>query len=86
MSTAERQRRDRLVFEEDRQAFTLCRAALRCLLGARTGTPPERLQFSENRYGKPHLTDRSLCFSVSHSADLALIALSDHEEVGVDIE
>ena len=63
-----------------------CRAALRRLLSARAGQTPERLQFSENRFGKPHLADRSVCFNVSHSADLALIALSSHDEVGVDIE
>lgn len=86
LSPAERRRRDRFVFEQDQQAFTVCRAALRRLLGERLGRPAGTLQFSENRYGKPHLTDRSLCFNVSHSKDHALIALSSSDEIGVDIE
>jgi len=86
LSAAERARRDRLLRPEDQEAFTVCRAALRQRLGAQLGRAPSTLVFAENRYGKPHLIDRALCFNVSHSADHALIAISSHDEVGVDIE
>jgi 4'-phosphopantetheinyl transferase len=85
LSADERARRDRLLRPEDQQAFTVCRAALRQHLGERVGRDPATLIFGQNRYGKPHLHDRVVCFNVSHSADRGLIAISD-DDVGVDIE
>ena len=86
LSAAERTRQERLLREEDQEAFTICRAMLRRLLAARLAVAPLSLSFIDGRYGKPHLTDRALCFNVSHSADWALIAISSHDAVGVDIE
>ncbi len=40
---------------------------------------------TENRNGKPYLTQGDLYFNLSHSGDYAALVISD-EEVGVDIE
>ena len=86
LNPAERVRRDRFYFAPDRQAYTVCRGALRLILGHALDRPPSEITFRLGPYGKPHLTDGDLHFNVSHSGDLALIALSRDLPMGVDIE
>ena len=42
--------------------------------------------FATGRHGKPHLPDGDLEFNLSHSGDLALIAIARGRRVGVDVE
>jgi len=86
LSPDERARAARLVFAEHRHHFTVCRGTLREILGRSTGVEPRALAFVQNEYGKPALPEGRLRFNVSHSAGLALIAVSAHRELGVDIE
>ena len=59
-------------------------AALRAILGQYTGAP---LDFATGEYGKPYLpADPHLHFNLSHSHQLALVAVSRDVEVGVDVE
>jgi 4'-phosphopantetheinyl transferase len=91
LSDDERARAARFVRARDRRRFARCRAALREILGATLGEPPGSLRFRSFAKGKPEL-DRgpgaleSLRFNVSHSDNLALIAVSQGREVGVDLE
>ena len=39
----------------------------------------------ENGYGKPYLKDNGICFSLSHSQNMVLCALCDHE-IGADVQ
>lgn len=86
----ERARADRFHFEKDRTHFTVARATLRTILGGCLGIDPRQLQFSYSHYGKPSLAtgsaDDRLRFNVSHSGGMALFALSNNRELGVDIE
>ena len=85
----ERRRCARLRFEHDRQRFTVARGALRDVLGRYLGIEPGRLRFVYNAFGKPELSPEfgdELRFNVSHSADLAVIALADRADVGIDVE
>jgi 4'-phosphopantetheinyl transferase len=87
----ERARAARLRFERDRRRFIVARATLRELLGRYVGTPPDQVHFAYTAFGKPKLTpefDGPHCvkFNLSHSADLALIAVAWDAEVGVDVE
>ena len=67
--------------------FVVARGILRQLLSGFTGTPPEKLEFSYGRSGKPGLVDRdSIHFNVSHSAELGLFAFAPDRQVGVDVE
>ncbi len=86
LTPAERVRRDRFYFAPDRQAHTVCRGALRLILGHALDRPSSEISFRLGPHGKPHLTDADLHFNVSHSGDLALIALSTETTLGVDIE
>ena len=67
--------------------FVVARGILRQLLSGFTGTPPEKLEFSYGRSGKPGLVDRdNIHFNVSHSAELGLFAFAPDRPVGVDVE
>jgi 4'-phosphopantetheinyl transferase len=62
-------------------------AALRRLLGRRTGCAPAVLKFETGPFGKPRLQGEPRCsFSLSHSGDHALVVLADKGEIGVDLE
>jgi 4'-phosphopantetheinyl transferase len=84
------QRARRFRFAPDRDRFVVCRAALRSIMGRYLGLAPETLRFAASASGKPHLCPRhhrtSLRFNVSHSRNLALIAVSTARELGVDVE
>jgi 4'-phosphopantetheinyl transferase len=68
--------------------------ALRLVLGELAGTAPENLRFERRcghcggtGHGKPHLVGGSdLDFSLSHSGELALIAVARGRRVGADVE
>src|SRR5262245_63595727 len=75
----ERARSDRLRFERDRRRAIVARGVLRDLLARHLGTQPGRLNFVRNAFGKPGLSPEfggRLRFNLSHSEDLALIALA----------
>src|SRR5262245_55228914 len=75
LDTDEQQRAKRFHFLADAVAYVRTRATLRCLLGQMLQIPPTAVRFQYNHYGKPSLKNAPyLTFSVSHSADLALIA------------
>lgn len=76
----------RFYFERDRIHFTVARGLLREVLGRYVGTPPRRLRFRYNEYGKPFLEDDAVSFNLSHSGGVALFAITRSREIGVDIE
>lgn len=90
LSVAERARAGRFHFAADRDRFIASHVALRGILASYLETMPASLAFSEGPHGKPFVDaptqGRSLRFSLSHSADVALVAVSREREVGVDVE
>lgn len=88
LSTEERERARRFVFDRDRRRYCATRSALRLLVGAELGVSPESLQFSLGEHGKPRIEAAPSCqFNVSHSGELALIGFAQPgDEIGVDIE
>ena len=86
LSAAELKRADRFFFERDRRRFVVARARLRQLLGERLGMAPQDIRLAYGANGKPRLADEAMRFSVSHSGEVALFALSKAREVGVDVE
>jgi 4'-phosphopantetheinyl transferase len=87
LSEDERMRADRFVFERDRIRFTTAHAHLRRLLAAYAEQSPASLRFHTEGNGKPALSgDPALRFNLSHSHNLALLAVSRDYELGVDIE
>lgn len=90
LSAEEHGRAARFVFERDRRRYLAAHCALRELLSKRTGVPAAELQFSEGPFGKPALSSELRCaFNMSHSDDVALVAMADAAEageIGVDVE
>lgn len=83
-------RADRFYFCRDRHRFLTCRSSLRHLLGHYLAVPPQAVRFYAGPYGKPYcapnLEDAPLQFNVSHSSQLALIAVTAGRQLGIDIE
>ncbi len=87
LSTVEHERAARFVFERDRRRYLASHCALRQLLFARIGTPAVQLVFEDGPFGKPALCNEPQCaFNLSHSEDVAVIALAATGEIGVDVE
>src|SRR5580765_5241196 len=90
LSLDDRARADRFRFESDRRKFCVARASMRLILARYLKTKASRLQIETGDYGKPYFADRrsslGLRFNLSHSNQLALIAVTRDREVGVDVE
>ncbi len=87
LSEAEATRAARFRFERHRVRWTAARAGLRVLLARYVGNSPQELVFKVGPHGKPFLRGRSIpYFNLSHSGDLALLAVTGHAAVGVDVE
>jgi 4'-phosphopantetheinyl transferase len=93
LGAADLLRRSRLLRPADRQRLTAAAAVVGLVLGAHAGRPPGRLRIDRTcphcgrPHGKPRLADvPDLHFSVSHSADCVVVAVSADGPVGVDVE
>ncbi|WHZ11419.1 MAG: 4'-phosphopantetheinyl transferase [Burkholderiaceae bacterium] len=86
LSEDERARASRFVLERDRRRYLAAHVALRKVLATQLGSDPARLAFETGPFGKPRLRGSRLRFSLSHSEDLAAIAVTQDTEVGVDVE
>jgi 4'-phosphopantetheinyl transferase len=58
---------------------------MRTILGAYLKTPPDSLEIDTTPEGKPHLATGRLQFNLSHSREVALVAVA-RAPVGVDLE
>lgn len=87
LSEAELRRAERFVQQKHSDRFLQGRASLRMLLSAYSGRSPKELELEAGPHGKPRLLsgDR-LGFNMSHSDNLAIIALGRGAEIGIDIE
>lgn len=90
LSSEELTHAGRFHFEKDRLHFARCRSVLRFLLSGYLKVPPAEILFEYQPSGKPELAAqqnlRQLRFNVSHSAGLAVIAVSAGQRIGIDIE
>ncbi len=87
LSADERRRADRFVSPRDRERFIAARAAMRMILGDYLGRDPAGLTIEASPFGKPNLAgDTSLQFNLSHSGDLALLAVAGGLSLGIDLE
>jgi 4'-phosphopantetheinyl transferase len=86
LSADERERAERFHFQRDKNCFINSHAALRRILGNYLSKDPGALEFAYNPHGKPHLPGAPLQFNLSHSGDLALIAITTASAIGVDVE
>jgi 4'-phosphopantetheinyl transferase len=87
LSPDERQRADAFHFERDRAHFIAARAFLREVLGRYVGLPSPAVRFRYGPSGKPEIeAGGPIQFNLSHSGELALLAVAQGRAVGVDVE
>lgn len=91
LAPAERERAARFVRAEDGERWATARGILRALLGSCLDADPRGLSFVAGMHGKPLLIGSNgepgrLRFNLSHSGDVALLAVTLEREVGVDVE
>lgn len=87
LNEEELHRAGRFHFARHRRRFTVAHAMLRLILAHYLKLPPSLLSFSNNQYGKPQLRNAStLQFNLSHSGELALLAIGSGFPLGIDLE
>jgi 4'-phosphopantetheinyl transferase len=87
LSPAELERAGRYHRDVHRQRFLAVHAALREILGAALGVAPCAVAYEIGPHGKPRLAGAGgLHFNLSDTEGCALIALSTHGPLGVDVE
>ena len=88
LPAAERDRAAGIERSEARERWVASRWALREVLGLYLEREPAEIELRFGSRGKPMLAggDGSLRFNLSHSGELALIAVTGEREVGVDIQ
>jgi 4'-phosphopantetheinyl transferase len=92
LSDDERARAERFYRRAHRDRYVVAHGALRRIIASYVGERPDRLTFTAGEHGKPMLVAGSSAsrsgieFNLSHSADLALLAVARGRAVGVDLE
>ena len=86
LSDDELARASRFVHDLHRNRYVAGRLALRELLGRYLGLSASAVCFRYSEYGKPDVPGETLRFNVAHSDDLAVIGLTAHDRLGVDVE
>jgi 4'-phosphopantetheinyl transferase len=69
--------------------FCIARGILRTLLGNYLAVSPAQVKFTYGPHGKPALADGSpgsISFNATHSNGLAVFAVANGKEIGVDVE
>jgi 4'-phosphopantetheinyl transferase len=90
LSSEEKERAAKFKFERDRRRYIVSHAGLRSVLSTYLDFAAESLKFVAGPSGKPKLApipgEKLVQFNLSHSNEVALIAVAREKEVGVDVE
>jgi 4'-phosphopantetheinyl transferase len=90
LSPDEVERAERYYSAKDKMYFIAARGILRHVLARYLNRDQKEVRFNYGLYGKPFIAGeqnpQGLCFNVSHSDGLWVIAIGQRIEVGVDIE
>ena len=88
LSTDEQERAAKFKFQNDRRRYIVAHTALRLLLSQYANVSSSELNFFASAYGKPFLAAPAgnIQFNLSHSHEVALIAVTEGREIGVDVE
>lgn len=81
----ERRRAAAFVRRGDGLRWASSRLALRGILGRYLGMSPDQVRFERGRGGKPRAAGSALQYNLTHSSDLAILAVGG-TDLGVDVE
>ncbi len=82
----EQERFEGFLRDQPRYRWLAARWALRRVLAGYLEQPPAAVEIEVDANGKPRLPGDELHFNLSHTGDLALVAVSSSRPVGVDVE
>lgn len=87
LSEEEWQRARRFHFQKDQHRFIMTHHFLRRILAQETQESPQTLVLTQTPYGKPMLQGfPELHFNLSHAHERVIVAVSQGQPIGVDIE
>ena len=86
MSGEELERASRFRFGILRDRYIRGRGMVRRVLSRYLDISPEDLRFGTGDHGKPFLLEGSIHFNLSHSLDIAVLAVGQQHPLGIDIE
>ncbi len=90
LSQEEKTRAEKFYFEKDYRLFVVTHGFLRKILGHYLGISPQKVFFLIQPKGKPILStfhhNMPILFNISHSSEMAVIALTRTADIGVDVE
>jgi 4'-phosphopantetheinyl transferase len=92
LSPQEAKQAARFVFDVHRRRYLVTRALVRTVLSRYwPQRAPEEWRFQTNAYGCPRIADTvpqlpELCFNLSHTDDMVVLAIRPRGAVGIDIE
>ncbi len=86
ISPEEMRRANRFISPAVKTRFVVARGMLRHILAQYTQQAPQDIAFTYGARGKPLLAHAPFAFNLSHSEDVALLALAQTDHIGVDVE
>jgi len=90
LSDAEKERSERFKFYKHRKAFIASHGFMHTVLAYYINTTAAEIEFSHGEFGKPSLIDNqnpyNIQFNLSHSNNIAMLAICRQHSVGVDVE
>lgn len=90
LTSKEKQRSEQFKFYKHRKAFIASHGFLHTVLSYYTQTAADEIEFSYGPQGKPSIIEAQnptqLTFNLSHSHNLAILAICKQHAVGIDIE
>jgi 4'-phosphopantetheinyl transferase len=90
LSPAEKVRATRFKFQRDQRRYVVAHAGLRSILSEYINISPAALEFFSGPNGKPELTPTygtpPIKFNLSHSHEVAIVAVTGRGEIGIDVE
>lgn len=86
LNSEEQEHADRFLFEKHRRRYIVAHAKMRQIIAAQLKISASEVIFQTNENGKPYIPGLPLHFNLSHSEEMAIVAITATAEVGVDIE
>ena len=86
LSDKELERAEKFRHESGRNHFIVCHGILRYILSQYANKRPDHLNILTDSNDKPFLVHKEIFFNLSHTRNMAAIAISRKSEIGIDIE
>ncbi|MDY6945153.1 MAG: 4'-phosphopantetheinyl transferase superfamily protein [Pseudomonadota bacterium] len=91
LTEEERSKEFRFYFPDDQRRYLVTRAMVRTVLSRYLAVDPADWRFTNNEYGRPAIANLSqagcgLRFNISHTRGLIALGVTQHRELGVDVE